>query len=328
MKSRVLLAPRRGEVEFQEVEVGPPGPGQIQVRMHASLVSPGTERAFITGMENTSGTYPWEPGYCAAGTVAAVGPDVTRFKPGDRVGCLMTHRSLGNLSQERTTLLPADVSFEQAAFLTIGLIAFQGVRKARIELGESALVFGLGIIGQFALQLTRLDGAFPAIGVDRVAKRMEVARQCGADLTLDTSQPNWMDSLKQATGGTGPQVVIEATGSPTVINDALTAAGEFGRVVLLGSTRGISTVNFYQLVHVKGTVVIGAHTRTAPKQESRPGYWTWDDNARVLVRLMQSGRINTRALTTERVKAGEVLPLYRDMLAGKLDMIGTLIDWT
>ncbi len=302
-KSIALVAPEPGKVELQEQEVGEPGPKEVQVRMHRSLVSHGTERAYVLRLPGTEWVkFPVFLGYAAAGVVEAVGKEVTEFKEGDRVSCPMSHRSVGNIDVERLVVKLADeVTYDEATFVALGTTALQGVRKTRIEVTESVMVFGLGIVGQLAAQFARINGGLPVIGVDRVQGRLDVALKAGADMALDTSDESWMETLKDATDGEGPHVVIEATGFPDVITLALQAVRHFGRVVLVGSPRGESTVNFYRDVHCKQVTIIGAHNGQNPKFESRPGFWTRQNEIQSVLTLLAEKRINTEALITERI---------------------------
>src|SRR5438552_553928 len=85
MKVRRIVWTDVGRMEFEEVELGPPGPGQMQVSTLVTLLSPGTERAWFLGLPNTPAKFPARPGYNQVGQVTAVGPDVTAFAAGDRV---------------------------------------------------------------------------------------------------------------------------------------------------------------------------------------------------------------------------------------------------
>ncbi|SFJ82634.1 2-desacetyl-2-hydroxyethyl bacteriochlorophyllide A dehydrogenase [Paenibacillus sp. UNC496MF] len=328
MNHHVLVSETKGEIELQAQQLPEPGDHEIQVRVHASLISPGTERAFVLGMANTSGDYPMTPGYSSAGEVVKVGKAVTDFRVGDRIASHgIQHRSYGNIRQARAARIPDGVPYELAAFTSLGVIAMQGVRKARIELGESAMVIGLGIIGQLAMQLAKLNGAVPVIGVDREDNRIELARHCGVELALNSADGGWTDAVRQATEGKGPQVVIESTGVPEVINTALGTARDFGRAVILSSTRGDTTVNFYRDVHKKALTIIGAHISGNAGTESRPGFWTWRDDANAFLNLLCHNRVLLEPLITERVHWTDIEQSYREMLAGNANKIGTIIHW-
>ncbi|MDF2959960.1 MAG: alcohol dehydrogenase [Paenibacillus sp.] len=328
MSNYVLMSEEQGKVELKEIQIPEPGPEEIQVKVHASLISPGTERAFVLNLENTSGQYPMYPGYSSAGVVVKVGSNVTDFRIGDRIACHgIGHRTVGNIRQKRAAKIPDEVSFEMAAFTSLGVIALQGVRKAKIELGEAAMVLGLGIIGQLSLQLTKLNGALPVIGIDRVENRLELAGHCGASLTLNSADENWRQQLDDFMEGKAPHVIIESTGVSEVISTAFETVRDFGRVVILSSTRGNSTINFYRDVHKKGIQILGAHISSNPVDDSRPGYWTWRDDATAFMSLLKYGRMSLEPLITERVGWQQIEGVYRDMLSWNTNMIGTLINW-
>jgi L-iditol 2-dehydrogenase len=323
MKVPVVVSPRRGEVELQEREVPDPGPGEVRVAVSASLVSPGTERAWITHMPNTPGKFPFEPGYCAAGVVEAVGPGVAEPARGDRVVCfLLGHRKAGNVDARWVLPIPDSLSFAHAAFTPLGQVALQGVRRPRIELGESVLVVGLGVIGQLAAQLCRLAGGFPVVGADRLEARRAAARACGIDATVDAAAPDWTDGA-----GRHP-VVIESTGAPDGVACALRAAARHGRVSLLGSTRGECVIDVYRDIHSKGVSLLGAHAGAIPECESRPGAWTWRADAACFLRLAAAGRVSLDPLLTDRVGWSRAPEYYRSIIAGAGESIGGVIEWT
>lgn len=324
MKATGIVSPSRGRIELEEYRVDEPGPNEVQVRVHVSLVSPGTERAWVMNMQNTPGKYPFRPGYCAAGIVEKVGSQVSNFVPGDRVVCYtLPHCSLGNVDEKWVVKIPEEVTFEEAVFLPLGQIALQGVRKSHIELGENVMIIGLGLIGQLALQFAALCGALPVMGVDRIESRLKTALACGAHMVVNSENPEWMEDIDDK-----PQVVIEATGNPGAVSVAFKAVAPLGRVVLLGSTRGESTVNFYTDVHVKGITVVGAHGfHSIPKYESRPGYWTWYDDVKCFMKFLKNGKLLIKPLVTHNVKWVEVIDTYSKMLEGDPDMLGILINW-
>ncbi len=327
MIAKQIYAPAKGRVDIRELEIRAPEAGEVQVRAEASLISPGTERAFILGMENTSGAFPLNLGYSFAGTVLCAGEGVTEFKAGDRVAGIMHHQSAGNCAAEKLVHVPEKLTAEQAAFVRIGVIAMQGVRKARIELGESCAVFGMGLIGQTAMQLAKQNGAYPVIAIDRVPSKLKLARVCGADAAIDAGAPDSIRKVIQATGGQGARIVIESTGLPNPINDALTAAEPFGRVIILGSTRGDTEVNFYRDVHKKALTIIGAHITSNPLSESYPGYWTFQDNANAFLALLAAGKIDVLPLISRKESFHKAQDIYKQVLAGDPDYVTTLIQW-
>jgi L-iditol 2-dehydrogenase len=324
MEGRRVVWVERGRAELETFAVPEPKPGQVLIESEVTLISPGTERAFFLSLPNAQGRFPGTPGYCCAGRVAALGEGVEGLEVGERVVAATNHCSHSLARAGQVWKVPEGLEPEQAAFFNLGAIALQGVRKARVELGESTAVVGLGLIGNLALQLARLQGALPAIGVDPDAWRREVAMACGADRCEDPTAEGASERLA-AEGG--PAVVIEATGHAEPVNDAFAMAGHHARVVLLASTRGVTETNFYRDVHKKGLTVLGAHAHVRPATESSPGYWTQSEDVATVLRLLAAGRLQVAPLTS-KVFAWADAPKAYDILASwRKDLLGMLIDW-
>lgn len=319
--------PELGRAVIEAFTPKAPGPGEVLVRSEVSLISPGTERAFFLGLPNASGRFPSYPGYCNCGHVVETGEGVEGLRPGDRVVSHAPHASHVTVNTERLWLVPEGLAPERAVYAVLGAISLQGVRKARVELGEAVLVQGLGLIGNLALQLARLQGALPALGLDPDEGRRALAEACGADVSLDPDATETAAAVARVTAGRGPAVVIEATGSAEAVGDALGWAAEQGRVVLLASTRGITETNFYRDVHCKGLSVLGAHNRARPARDASPGYWTLQADGETVLRLLAAGRLRVDGLTSERLPAAEAPRAYEWLASWRKDRVGIILDW-
>lgn len=317
-----------GVASLEPAEIPEPGPNQLLIRTRTSLISPGTERAFFLGLPNTTQRYPQRPGYCHFGEVVAVGSQVSGWQVGDRVASHAPHAAYVVADAATAQHVPDAVSDEAAPFFNLASIALQGVRKARIELGEPVAVIGAGLIGLMALQLARLQGALPAISIDQDEGRLDFASQSGADVLLAAGE-GIAGEVAKASGGEGAAVVIEATGHPDAILTALACARPFGRVVLLGSTRGETDhVNFYRDVHKKGLTLIGAHNSVRPRHESTPGFWTAHDDQRVTLELLERGRLNVQPYITHRFAWKDAPAAYEILRSWSKSALGILLDWT
>src|SRR5262245_43542305 len=190
----VIVEPYR--VEVREVDLPPPGANQILVRTDVSAVSAGTELAVYTGTHQwlkdpslPDWKFPFRPGYSAAGTVVAVGTDVTGWQPGDRVSYPGNHASheLLTIGHERGRLwkLPGKLDFEKASVACIARYGLGASIRAGLTLGRSFATLGLGIIGQFALRCALAAGCHPVVGIDGVKMRRDAAMAAGADFTID-----------------------------------------------------------------------------------------------------------------------------------------------
>ena len=303
MTGKRIVWPRAGEAELQEFEVPPPGRGEVLIGMEYSVLSAGTERACLIAKPNTPQTFPQYPGYCGIGRVVAAGGDVETVRVGERV--LADHAGHCSLfvkpAAGLTVVDPAADPLE-AAFTVIAAMSLQGVRKARIELGEAVLVEGLGLLG--------------------------IALALGADLVFSPDDPELAEKVKAATGGRGADAVIEVTGSAHALNQALECASFRGRVVLLGCTRiSDEPVDFYRDVHRPGISIVGAHNFVRPKEDSSPGYWTYRDDFRTLLGLAAAKRFRARPVISEIVRPEEAPAVYRRLAECAHLPLGIVFDW-
>jgi 2-desacetyl-2-hydroxyethyl bacteriochlorophyllide A dehydrogenase len=338
-QARRIVFPQTRRTEWEPVPLPTPeqlGATQVLLRGVCSLVSAGTEIAIYSGSHIgytiPGAAYPrlpHRPGYAAAGIVEAVGSAVTRFRVGDRVGGSYHHAdwAVVDATGDRLFALPEEVSFEQACLARLATIAEQGVRMAKVRLGDRVAVFGQGLIGQFARQWAAVDGGAVLIGVDLIDARLELAGRHGATHLVNPAREDVAAAIAAATAGEGVDVAIEATGSPAVINDALRAAADHARVVLLGSPRGRVEIDPYSHIHRKGVALIGAHGRTAAEAPNAADRWTSGRQYALAIELIRQGRLRTDGLITHRVPAGEALGVFDALADRPQEHLGVLIDW-
>ena len=313
-----------------EVEACPPpklDADQLLIRTRTTLISPGTERAFFLGLPNTPGSYPHSPGYSNIGEVGAVGDGVAGWSRGMRVANTAGHAAFVTVRAESCVPAPEGLADGEAVFFNLAAIAMQGVRKARVELGEPVVVMGAGLIGLLALQLARLNGALPVISVDTDGRRLAFAQAVDADETV-TVTDDLNAVISSLCEDDGAAVVIEATGHPEAILTAFDLARPGGRVILLGSTRGeTEQVNFYRDVHKKGLTVIGAHNSARPVVESHPGWWIAQDDQRVALKLLALGRLSVRPLITHQFTWREAPHAYERLKRWDTSTLGMVLNW-
>jgi len=312
----VFTAP--GIAQLVKEPVKPLGDDQVLTRIDFSTISPGTERANLVGDPNVSiasaakdtAMFPRRLGYSSAGTVVAVGKDVKTVKAGDRVALSWTqHARYYAVPEANVHKLEDDISFQEAALWHISTFPMAAIRKCRLEIGESAIVMGMGVLGQMAVKLLRCAGAAPVIAVDPVTAKRERALAIGADYAFDPFAPDFAQQVKAVTGGC--RVGIEVTGNGGGLNGILDCMRPFGRVALLGCTRHSDfSVDYYRKVHGPGITLIGAHTMARPVQESAPGCWTTHDDVMAVQKLVRLGRLNFRDMVEETHPAAEAPAVY------------------
>lgn len=323
-----------GNAVLKEFDVPVPKDDEVLLESDYSVISAGTEGANLLQLPNTVTAehgFPHSTGYSAAGRVIAAGKDVTNLKIGDRT--IITwggHRS-HTIKKANSVLKIDDDSIDllDAAFAHIASFSFLGVRKLKIELGESAMIAGMGILGAFAVQIANLSGATPVLVSDFDPARRDLALKLGAIAAFAPDEKDFIEKVKNATGGDGPNAVVEVTGSAAALQQALEYIAWEGRISLLGCTR-ISDVpiDYYKYVHRRGISLIGSHTFTRPKQESAPGRWTEHDDYRAFLKLVAAGKMQTRPLISETVSPEAAHDVYARLAEMKNPPLGFVFDWT
>jgi len=326
-KRIVFVAPE--VVELQDYTPQEVGSNEVMIENIYTVLSAGTERANIMNLPNTVNQFPTVPGYCAIGTVTQLGADVTNVKIGDRVivyhGKHCTHTIM---KAEKLVVVPDTVKDEDAVFTVIASMGLQGLRKCRPEIGESAAVIGLGLLGMFAVQCARLAGCYPVIAVDMNDERLLLAKQLGADYAFRADSPTLEEDVKAATHGKKCNMVIEVTGAAKALAEALDIVAPMGRVSLLGCTRiSDCSIDFYQKVHRPGVSLIGAHNWARPLHESAPFYWTREDDYRVLLDFMATGRLQVAPLRTAIVSPEKAPEIYVRLIKNPTAPLGMVFDW-
>lgn len=336
MKIKHIVFTEINKAELLEMNLREPRDKEVLVKTKISTISSGTERANITGDPNVNANgasgvvFPRTSGYNSVGEVVAVGDGVTSVKPGDRVVVYWgKHRSY-NLVNENNVVKVEDtaVSDNSAAMSFIASFPLAAIRKTRIEMGESAMVMGLGILGIIGVKLLRAAGAVPIVAVDPNPERRELAKKCGADFVFDPFEENFAENVKAVTGG-GVNVCIEVTGVGAGFNEALDCMKKFGRVALLGCTRNSDfTVDYYKKIHSPGITVIGAHTIARPELESHPGWFTHRDDISSILALISGGRIELDSLVSEVNSPEDCPEVYERLVNDRSFPIGVQFDWT
>jgi len=222
---RLIIIPGKG-IEIEKFEVPEPGPGEVVIRVNRSQVSAGSESmSLLSALSGTSDKTlnpgmdpryflrlgkPGPTGYNTIGRVLTAGPGMKEYKPGDRVMTFGNHGShwlTGQPSRTGSTVsssiqrIEYDLTDEQAAFSRLGDVAMHGVRRGEIQVDESVVVFGQGVVGQLTTAFCRVSGAYPVVAVDIDAGRLELAKQSGATHTVDASKEDAIEAVKQITGG-------------------------------------------------------------------------------------------------------------------------------
>ncbi len=327
----VFTAP--GKAELKELAIPPIKDNEVLIENEYTVISAGTERANLLGLPNTGSFehgFPHCEGYSGSGRVIEIGGEVESLKVGDRVvvqwGGHRTHTV--KKASEVLTIEDDSIDLLDASFAHIASFPFLGVRKLRIEMGESVMIAGQGILGIFALQIAQLCGAIPVVVADLDPMRRELAMSLGASAALSPDDPDFINKVKEATGGAGPDAVVEVTGLAVALQQALEYIAWEGRISLLGCTRVSDVpIDFYKYVHRRGISLIGAHTNTRSKVESAPAHWTEHDDYRTFLKFVAAGKIQARPLISEIVSPENAPEVYSRLAGCKNPPLGIVFDW-
>jgi predicted dehydrogenase/threonine dehydrogenase-like Zn-dependent dehydrogenase len=262
---------------------------------------------------------PQSPGYSSAGTVMAAGEGVTDLQPGDRVACagagFAVHAEIACVPRLLAARIPArdpiagsEVSFDEAAFATLGAIALHGIRTAESKLGDLVAVIGLGLLGQLTVQLLKAAGC-RVLAMDIDASRADLAHGMGVEATTSSTQ-EFRDLCLEYSRGLGVDSVLITAETPS--SDPVNLAGSIARdraiVVAVGTVgMDIERKIYYEKeldFRVSRSYGPGRYD-AAYEQKGRDypiGYvrWTETRNMEAFLHLLAERKINVGPLITHR----------------------------
>ncbi len=318
---KVAVSSGDGRIRVVEQEIPLLGQGLVMVKVHASLISPGTElggwRHYSALRETPDPSRPETPfGYSNAGTVLAVGDGVRAVAVGDRVACMgwgcALHADYAVIPQNLCVTLPDNVTFAQGSYLALAGTALQTVRRCEPILGEWFCVAGLGLVGLLTARLLQLSGAF-VIGWSRGAARVDIARRWGIDASVDVAKSDGVTATQDFTGGAGLDGAVVAFGGDAdstlrSIERCMKVSPDghaMGRIAVVGgATFEFTTLGSnldYRRISRTGP---GYHDHAWELGEDYPSVFVrWDtmSNLRLCARLISEGRLDVDSLTTHRI---------------------------
>jgi threonine dehydrogenase-like Zn-dependent dehydrogenase len=251
MKARSVWFSRERTVEIREEEIREPGPTEVFAEALASGISHGTEMTIFRGeapdvrtaldlpqdpiqpQATMGGTFeqkfPIKYAYANVGRVITAGSE-SGYSPGDIVFARVPHQTHFTVDRSLCTLVPADLAPLDAA-TTVGLldVAVNALLDHPVLFGDVVVVYGMGLVGLFTLQLAQRTAAV-VIAVDPLAQRRELALKYGADVAVGPADV--LAVVKQLSGGRGADVTIEASGAPAALQAAIEATGAEGTVLV------------------------------------------------------------------------------------------------
>ncbi|OQB37507.1 MAG: putative L-galactonate oxidoreductase [Candidatus Latescibacteria bacterium ADurb.Bin168] len=332
VSSREVVFVRPRKVEIRESEIPDPGKGEVLVRTLYSGISHGTEMTWYRGtsprsrkdvrnglFEDGDGThsgYPCVHGYEEVGEVVELGEGVNNLSVGDRITCVSGHREYAIVNAEGPYVrtLPPEMDPVHGVFLALGGVALDALLSAPLRLGESAVVFGQGVIGLLLVALCRRAGAYPVIAVDPLESRREMARAFGAHHAFSPGS-DLAHRVRGLCRGKGADVAFEVSGTYPALHEAFrVTANPYGTVVAggfyQGEARGLFLgEEFHHSSHGMGgaTRMVALHERI----ESPASAWGLQRVLDTVWRLYVDGSLPVDKLVTHVYPASSSAEAFR-----------------
>jgi L-iditol 2-dehydrogenase len=341
MKALVLKEYRRFAVE--DVATPDLQPGEVLVRVRACGIC-GSD---VHGMDGSSGRRipPIVMGHEAAGEIAKIGGDVTRWGIGDRVtfdstiycgDCWYCRRGSVNLCENRRVLgvscaeyrrhgafaefvavpqrilyrLPENVTFEQAAMVEAVSVAAHAVKRTPLAEDASAVVVGAGMIGLLVIQTLRIAGCKQIIAIDLDESRLALATKFGATQTFTAGTPGLPENIRALTGGRGADAGFEVVGLPETVKTAIDCVRKGGTVTLVGNLKPQVELPL-QLVVTREISLIGTCASAGEYPEC--------------LKLIESGQIDVTGFISATAPLEEGPQWFERLYAGEKGLMKVLL---
>ncbi len=278
---RVLVAHGPHQLTFEERPKPKPGPGEVLVQTQAVGIC-GSDIHLYEG-RHPYRVYPNIYGHEAVGVVAEVGEAVSELSPGDHVvlepliwcgecyPCRIGRTNCCSRMQTVGVTVPgamadfyivpahclhevrADLAPQVAALCEPYSIGFQANARGQIDQHDQVMIIGAGPIGLTILAAAKQRGARVAIS-DLIDRRLALARQMGADLTINSRQVDPVATIREWTDGDMASVVVEAVGHPKTIESTIPLAADAGRVVIVGVTEQAASLRGVDITRKELTI--------------------------------------------------------------------------
>ena len=314
------------------------GFGQVLVRLRFSGIC-GSQLGEIKGVKGKDPYLPHLMGHEGSGTVVDIGSGVTRVAVGDHVvlhwkpangieanspeyewqgkrlnaGKVTTFNECSIVSENRLTKIPHDFDMKIATLFGCAVTTAFGVvnNDAKIKIGQSVIVFGLGGLGMNIVQAASMVSANPIVGIDLFEEKFEIAKKFGLTHSLHGKTKNRDEKLRKIVGKSGADVVIETTGNSRLIEKAYELTSDQGRTILVGVPNKGDNISIYSLpLHFKKTLT-GSHGGDAVPDVDIPRY----------INLMASDKMSLNKLIThdyDLVDINNALDLFKTGRAGRI----------
>ena len=312
--------------------------GQVLVDLQYSGIC-GAQINEIDGAKGPDKFLPHLLGHEGSGVVRKTGSGVTTVKEGDHVvlhwrpssgiqsptpkykwngkqlnaGWVTTFNEQAIISENRLTVIPGDFDMRIAPLFGCAVTTAFGVvnNDAKIKVGQSVVIFGIGGVGLNIAQAASMVSAYPLIGIDLLSHKLEMGKKFGLTHTVIGGKENINDAIFDIVGSNGADVVIETTGNSRIIEQAYELTHPDGKTIMVGVPNRGDNISIYSLPLHFNKVLAGSHGGDAVPDLEIPRY----------IRLMETGNMTLDGLITHEFELDEIndaLDLFRSGEAGRI----------
>lgn len=338
MKTKAaILTELNTPLVVDEIDVPPLECGQVLVEVHCSGIC-GAQLGEIAGVKGPDKFLPHLMGHEGGAVVLETGPGVSAVQTGDRVvmhwrkgvgiqarpasykwngrtvnaGWVTTFNQHAVVSENRLTVIPADIDFEIAALMGCAVTTGLGIvnNDAKVKIGQSIAVLGCGGVGLNVIQGAAMVSADPIIAIDIYDHKLEMATRFGATHTINSGKTDLAAEVRKIVGTKGVDVFVENTGVVRLIEQAYQLTAKTGRTILVGVPRHDQDITIYSLPLHFGKVLTGCEGGHTDPTTDIPRY----------LNLSRAGKLKLEGLVTHRypfAQINDALDAVRSGQAGR-----------
>jgi 2-desacetyl-2-hydroxyethyl bacteriochlorophyllide A dehydrogenase len=287
----------------------------------------GTNEALVKRRWGEIWVYPMYPGYESVGRVVECGPGADRLKPGDRIISYGGHAEYNVVDEAGAVKLPDNISDRQATLSILGTTSLHGLRRGRVEYGDTVAVVGMGQMGQMGIQHARLAGAARTIAVDKDPWRLDMARRLGTEYCINPDDGDPVEAIARISDG-GAHVVLETAGVAPAIPLAMALARDEGRVVIVGWH--LESIDFEpgeDFLYKELELLASRGSGYADVSETGPRRWTNPKNRVLVIDMISRGLLRTEGLVTHVLPYTEISRAYEIIRTKSEPSLQVVLTW-